>query len=84
MLDETAPDRWTVRTDPEGAPEALIERFAGGYRLSRWTASDVEPSRLGVYTSVEGAETAWWRLVDREHGQGRRTMSARRTGLEDA
>jgi len=84
MLDETVPDRWTVRAEPEGAPEALIERFGGGYRLSRWTASDSEPPRLGVYTSVELAETAWWRTVDRERGQGRRTMSARRTGLDDA
>ena len=84
MLDETTPDRWTVRTDAEGAPEAVIERFGGGYRLSRWSPTDAEPARLGVYTSVDLAETAWWRLVDRERGQGRGTMSARRTGLEDA
>lgn len=84
MLDETAPDRWTVRSDPEGAPEALVERFGGGFRLSRWSPSDAEPPRLGVYTSAHLAETAWWRLVEGERGQGRRTMSARRTGLEDA
>lgn len=84
MLDETVSDRWTVRAHPEGAPEAIVERFGGGYRLSRWSPTDDEPVRLGVYTSPELAETAWWRLIDREQNQGRRTMSARRTGLEDA
>jgi hypothetical protein len=84
MLDENVPDRWTVRADPEAAPEAVVERFGGGYRLSRWSPTDAEPARLGVYTSPELAETAWWRFVDREQGQGRRTMSTRRTGLEDA
>ncbi|NRD26052.1 hypothetical protein [Frigoribacterium sp. VKM Ac-2836] len=84
MLDETVSDRWTVRAHPEAAPEAVIERFGGGYRLSRWSPTDDEPVRLGVFTSPELAETAWWRSVDRERNQGRRTMSARRTGLEDA
>lgn len=43
------------------APEAFVERFSRGYKLSSWSLVEAERRDLGVYMSKELAETAWWR-----------------------
>ena len=77
MLDEIGHDRWFVRRDADAAPQALIERFGGGYRLTLRSLVETEQRPLGVFTSAEQAETAWWRHLDRERGQRRGSTSAR-------
>ncbi|GAA0961290.1 hypothetical protein FFA01_02810 [Frigoribacterium faeni] len=84
MLDATGDRRWLVRPAEDAPPEALIEQFGGGYRLSRWSLVESEQEPLGVYTSAEGAETAWWRHLDRERGQRSGSTSARARLLGDA
>lgn len=66
MLEQTSPDTWLVRRGLDSAPEATVTSFGGGYRLLRWSLLEAEQSPLGVYTSAELAETAWWRHVDGE------------------
>lgn len=64
MLDEVAPGRWFVRRDADAAPEALVERFGTGYRLTAWSLDAAEGESLGVHTAPHLAETAWWRHLD--------------------
>jgi hypothetical protein len=64
MLDETGPDSWMVRARDDSPPEALVEGFARGYKLTSWSLVEAERKSLGVYTSKEQAETAWWRHLD--------------------
>ncbi len=61
MLDETRPGAWLVRHDAEAPPEAFVDRFTRGYKLSSWSLIESERHDLGVYMSKELAETAWWR-----------------------
>lgn len=74
MLDRASVDRLFVRSGPDGPAEAVVEAFGSGWRLRRWSLDAVEQESLGVYTSAELAETAWWRHLDQ--GQGHRTESA--------
>lgn len=64
MLDETGPDSWLVRERDDSPPEALVETFARGYKLTSWSLVEAERTALGVFTSKELAETAWWRHRD--------------------
>ncbi|ARC56834.1 hypothetical protein AS850_07060 [Frondihabitans sp. 762G35] len=64
MLDESGPDSWLVRRHDSSPPEALVEAFARGYKLTAWSLVESERHPLGVYTSKELAETAWWRHRD--------------------
>lgn len=64
MLDETGPGSWIVRARDDSPPEALVDEFASGYRLRSWSLDEAERESLGVYTSAEHAETAWWRSLD--------------------
>lgn len=64
MLDETGPDTWLVRARDDAQPEALVESFARGYKLTSWSLVEDERVALGVYTSAAHAETAWWRHRD--------------------
>jgi hypothetical protein len=66
MLDETGPDSWLVRARDDAPPEALVESFARGYKLTSWSLIEKERRSLGVYTSKELAETAWWRHLDQD------------------
>lgn len=61
MLDETRPGAWLVRPEGDEPPEAFVERFSRGYKLSSWSLVEAERRDLGVYMSKELAETAWWR-----------------------
>ncbi|GAA4683624.1 hypothetical protein [Frondihabitans cladoniiphilus] len=65
MLDETGPDTWLVRAAPEAPPEAVVEAFSRGYRLSSWSLVEAERQSLGVFMTPGLAETAWWRHLDR-------------------
>jgi hypothetical protein len=66
---EPVDDRtWYVKRDAESSPEAIIDRFGGGYRLRRFSLTESRRTQHGVYTGVELAETAWWRLLDRPRG----------------
>ena len=69
MLDETADGRWFVRRAPDAAPEALVERFGTGYRLTAWSLDAGEAESLGVHTAAHLAETAWWRHRDLHGGR---------------
>jgi hypothetical protein len=64
VLDESGPGSWLVRAHDDAPPEALVERFASGYRLTSWSLTESEQENLGVYTSAAHAETAWWRHLD--------------------
>lgn len=66
MLDETGPQAWLVRKSDDSPPEALVEGFATGYKLTSWSLVEAERRSLGVYTSAHHAETAWWRHRDFE------------------
>jgi hypothetical protein len=74
MLDRASDDRWFVRSTADGPAQAIVEVFGNGWRLRRWSFIEAEQEALGVYTSAELAETAWWRHLDR--GRGQRTASA--------
>ena len=65
MIDPVDDRTWLVRRDAESSPEAIIDRFGGGYRLRRFSLAEAGRSEHGVYTGPELAETAWWRLRDR-------------------
>lgn len=84
MLDRADDDRWLVRADDDAPPEALVEPFAGGWRLTRWSADDGPDQALGVYTSAELAEAAWWRHLDRDRGQRTASESEAVRRLGDA
>jgi len=77
VLDRASDDRWFVRRDPDGAALAVVEAFGTGWRLRRWSFVESEQEALGVYTSAELAETAWWRHLDR--GRGQHTVSTSET-----
>ncbi|BDZ50563.1 hypothetical protein GCM10025867_28040 [Frondihabitans sucicola] len=64
MLDETGPLTWLVRASDDSPPEALVEAFARGFKLTSWSLIESERRNLGVYTSAHHAETAWWRHRD--------------------
>ncbi|GAA4264663.1 hypothetical protein [Frondihabitans peucedani] len=64
MLDETGPETWLVRARDDAPPEALVEGFARGFRLTSWSLVEAERRSLGVYTSAHHAEEAWWRHRD--------------------
>jgi len=55
---------WYVKRDADSSPEAIIDRFGGGYRLRRFSLHESRRTQYGVYTGREIAETAWWRLRD--------------------
>jgi hypothetical protein len=67
VLDEAGPRTWLVRRDDDAPIEAVVEAFARGYKLSSWSLIESERVALGVYTSKEQAETAWWRHLDRDN-----------------
>jgi len=52
---------WFVRRHEHASPVAIIDRFGGGYRLRRFSLAEARRTHLGVYTSLELAEIAWWR-----------------------
>lgn len=64
MLDETGPQSWLVRATDDSPPEAIVEGFARGFKLTSWSLIEAERRSLGVYTSARHAETAWWRHRD--------------------
>lgn len=64
MLDETGPKTWLVRARDDSPPEALVEAFARGFKLTSWSLVESERRGLGVYTSAHHAEEAWWRHRD--------------------
>jgi hypothetical protein len=64
VLDEIKPGSWFVRAFDGARPEALVEEFGRGYRLTRWSLVERERTPLGVFTSPRQAETAWWRHRD--------------------
>lgn len=64
MLDEIRTGAWLVRADDDSPPEALVEQFSQGCKLSSWSLVESERRDLGVYMSKELAETAWWRSLD--------------------
>ena len=74
MLDRASDDRWFVRRTPDGEVLAVVEAFGNGWRLRRWSFVESEQEALGVFTSAELAETAWWRHLDQ--GRGQRTVSS--------
>jgi hypothetical protein len=82
MLDRSDDDRWLVRASRDAPPEAVVERFGGGWRLTRWSADHGGHESLGVYTAAELAEAAWWRHLDAGRGQrtASRSEAARRLG----
>jgi hypothetical protein len=55
---------WLVKRSDESSPEAIIDRFGGGYRLRRFSLVESRRTAHGVFTGLELAETAWWRLRD--------------------
>ncbi|WP_420364688.1 hypothetical protein AAEP80_12745 [Curtobacterium sp. L3-7] len=55
---------WLVKRTVESSPEAIIDRFGGGYRLRRFSLTESRRTAHGVYLGVDLAETAWWRLRD--------------------
>jgi hypothetical protein len=73
MLDRASDDTLFVRSAPDGPAEAVVQAFGSGWRLRRWSHVEAEQESLGVYTSAELAETAWWRHLD--DGRGQRTAS---------
>lgn len=84
MLDRADDDRLLVRASPEAPPEAVVERFGGGWRLTRWSVDGGGDESLGVYTAAELAEAAWWRHLDRDRGQRTATRSEAARRLGDA
>ncbi|MDM7885240.1 MULTISPECIES: hypothetical protein [Curtobacterium] len=68
MLDPVDDRTWYVRRDAEASPEAIVDRFGGGYRLRAFSLTESRRTQHGVYTGPELAETAWWRLRDRPRG----------------
>jgi len=69
VIDQVDDRTWYVRRGPDDSPEAIIDRFGGGYRLRRFSLHESRRTQHGVYTGLELAETAWWRL--RESGRQR-------------
>ncbi|MBF4581374.1 hypothetical protein ITJ54_01685 [Curtobacterium sp. VKM Ac-2865] len=64
MIVEVDDRTWLVKRDESSSPEAMIDRFGGGYRLRRFSLVESRRTAHGVYTGLELAETAWWRLRD--------------------
>ncbi|MDM7890245.1 hypothetical protein [Curtobacterium caseinilyticum] len=69
MIEPVDDRTWLVRRTPESSPEAIIDRFGGGYRLRRFSLTESRRTQHGVYTGLDLAETAWWRLQDRPRGR---------------
>ncbi|WP_439688482.1 hypothetical protein ACRQ4C_09365 [Curtobacterium sp. SP.BCp] len=69
MIEPVDDRTWLVKRDAESSPEAIIDRFAGGYRLRRFSLTESRRTQHGVFMGPELAETAWWRLRDhrRDH-----------------
>jgi hypothetical protein len=62
---EPVDDRtWFVKRTAESSPEAIVDRFGGGYRLRKFDLLESRRTQHGVYTGPDLAETAWWRLRD--------------------
>ncbi|WIB58694.1 hypothetical protein DEJ13_09405 [Curtobacterium sp. MCLR17_007] len=55
---------WHVKRTADSSPEAIIDRFGGGYRLRRFSLVESRRTPHGVFMGVDLAETAWWRLRD--------------------
>lgn len=68
MLDQTSPESWLVRAGEGSPPEAIVDAFARGFRLTSWSLVESERIGLGVYLSADLAETAWWRHLDSRGG----------------
>ncbi|MBT2503163.1 hypothetical protein [Curtobacterium sp. ISL-83] len=64
MIEPVDDRTWVVKRDVDSSPEAIIDRFGGGYRLRRFSLTESRRTQHGVYTGLEIAETAWWRLRD--------------------
>lgn len=69
MIEPVDDRTWLVKRGPEASPEAVIDRFGGGYRLRRFSLTESRRTPHGVYTGLDLAETAWWRLQDRPRGR---------------
>ncbi|ROS62429.1 hypothetical protein EDF38_1540 [Frigoribacterium sp. PhB160] len=76
MLDRADDTRWIVRAAPDAPAEAVVEAFGSGFRLESWALDADERETLGVHTSPDQAETAWWRHLDRDRGQRTETGDA--------
>ncbi|WP_066519048.1 hypothetical protein [Curtobacterium ammoniigenes] len=64
MIDPVDDRTWFVKRSVDDRPEAIIDRFGGGYRLRRFSLIESHRTAHGVYTGPELAETAWWRLQE--------------------
>jgi hypothetical protein len=64
VLEQLDDRTWLVKRDAESSPEAIIDRFGGGYRLRRFDLRESRRTQHGVYTGLDIAETAWWRIRD--------------------
>jgi hypothetical protein len=62
MIDPVDDTTWFVKRAADASPEAIIDRFGGGYRLRRFSLTESRRTQHGVFVSAEAAETAWWRL----------------------
>jgi hypothetical protein len=67
VLQQIDESTWHVKRDHQTSPEAIIDRFGGGYRLRRFDLRESRRTAHGVYTGLDIAETAWWRLRERRH-----------------
>ena len=64
MIEPVDDRTWFVKAGPDEPPQAIIDRFGGGYRLRRFSLTESRRTPHGVYTGLDLAETAWWRLRD--------------------
>jgi hypothetical protein len=64
VIEQVDDGTWWVKRTAESRPEAIIDRFGGGYRLRRFDLFESRRTQHGVYTGLDIAETAWWRLRD--------------------
>ncbi|PZE28754.1 MULTISPECIES: hypothetical protein [unclassified Curtobacterium] len=65
MIEPVDERTWFVKREPDASPEAIIDRFGGGYRLRRFSLTEARRTAHGVYTGLDIAEAAWWRLRQR-------------------
>ena len=64
MIEPVDDRTWFVKASADEPPQAIIDRFGGGYRLRRFSLTESRRTQHGVYTGLDIAETAWWRLRD--------------------
>ncbi|KQO64818.1 hypothetical protein [Curtobacterium sp. Leaf261] len=62
MIETVDDTTWFVKRSADASPEAIIDRFGGGFRLRRFSLAESRRTQHGVFVSADAAETAWWRL----------------------